>query len=232
MEDTTDMPRPLPDPKTPLGYRRDGRPVFPILGADPTDPSNAQLPAAGEPPVTAVDQETLSRLLAREKDQGGRTAVKKLLETLGFDKPDDLSAFVTAQRQAEQAKLSEAERREQDAAQAILVAEARERAAAARERQASRRAALVALGASGDDLADAERLLAVDDEADERTVSDAAAALKTRRPELFAAVQPAAAPPAPGGSPAGGPPPRGTSQPKPGSAGLDMARRRGHIAAD
>jgi hypothetical protein len=220
------MDRLLPDPRTPVGHRRDGRPIFPILGADPTDPSNDQLSDPAQPAAPAgqpMDQETLTRLLAREKQQGERAAVRKLVEQLGFAKTDELAAFVKAQQDAKAAQLSEIERREQAAAEAQTAAEQREVLAAARERAAVRRAALVGLGASGDDLRDAERLLAVD--ADEDAVADAAAALKARRPELFgtAAVPPAA----PGGSPAGGPPPRGGSVPKRGAAGAEMARKRG-----
>ncbi|MFE0702527.1 hypothetical protein [Streptomyces sp. NPDC058872] len=233
LEDTT-MARPLPDPLMPLGHRRDGRPIFPILGAAPTDPS-AQPGSEPNPSGTGtgvvVDQDTLARLLAREKDQGGRTAVKKLLGELGFEKPDELATFVTAQREAQQAQLTEIERREQAAADATKAAETRERAAAARERAAVRRGALVALGASGDNLADAELLLTVTDDADEQTVADAAATLAQRRPELFGQPGQITPPPAPGGSPAGGPPLRGSGQPKAGSGGLEMARRRGHLKA-
>ncbi|MQY11438.1 hypothetical protein SRB5_15560 [Streptomyces sp. RB5] len=228
------MLRVLPDPRAPLGYRHDGRPIFPILGAAPNDlsaqPGN---PGTGTSPDTGtrtvVDQDTLSRLLAREKDQGGRTAVKRLLDQLGFDKPDDLTAFVTAQREMQQAQLTEVERRERAAETAAEAAKQREAAAAAKECAFVRRSALVTLGASGDNLADAERLLAVDDDADEPAVVNAATALKARRPELFG-THPAPPPPAPGGSPAGGPPPRGSGQPKARSAGLAMAKRRGYLA--
>ncbi|WP_127353893.1 hypothetical protein [Actinacidiphila soli] len=234
LEDEIRMVRPLPHPRTVVGHRRDGRPIYPILGADPTDPSNDQLPDLAQPALPAapagqpMDQETLTRLLAREKQQGERAAVRKLVEQLGFAKTDDLAAFVKAQQDAKAAQMSEVERREQAAAEAQTAAEQREALAAARERAAVRRAALVGLGASGDDLRDAERLLAVDDDADEQAVADAAAALKTRRPELFgtAAVPPAA----PGGSPAGGPPPRGGNVPKRGAAGAEMARKRGYTA--
>jgi hypothetical protein len=40
LEDWIRMDRLRPDPRTPVGYRRDGRPIFPMLGADPTDASN------------------------------------------------------------------------------------------------------------------------------------------------------------------------------------------------
>lgn len=230
LEDDTVMASPLPDPHTPTGHRRDGRP---ILGVDPTAPSNNQLGDPAQPPAvtppasgTVVDQDTLSKLLAREKEQGGRAAIRKLLEQLGFGKAEDLTAFVKAQQDAEAAQLTEVQRREKAAADATAAAAAREAAAAARERAAVRRAALVALGATGADLADAERLLAVDDDADDQALTDAAAALKARRPELFGTAP--KAPAAPGGSPAGGPPPRGGNTPKRGAAGAEMARRRGY----
>lgn len=223
------MARPLPDPHTPIGHRSDGRPIYPMLGADATDPSNTQLGDPTEPPTpaptgTVVDQESLSRLLAREKEQGGRAAVRKLVEQLGFEKADDLATFVKAQQDAAQAQLSEVERRERAAADAAAQAATREAAAVARERAAERRASLVALGATGANLTDAERLLTVDDDADEQALNAAAAVLKTRRPELFGAQT---LPSAPGGSPAGGPPPRGGTVPKRGAAGAEMARRRG-----
>src|SRR5690242_11669210 len=105
------MDRLLPNPRTPVGYRRDGRPIYPILGAEPADPSNQQLPPSPNtdppnlqlpppnadpavPPAQLPDQETLNRLLAREKQQGERAAIRKLVEQLGFTKTDDLTTFV------------------------------------------------------------------------------------------------------------------------------------------
>ncbi|MFJ5895693.1 hypothetical protein ACIQFZ_09565 [Streptomyces sp. NPDC093064] len=182
------MDRLLPDPRAPVGYRRDGRPIFPIVGADPTDPSNQQLPPApnlAAPPT--LDQEALTRLLAREKQQGGRAAVRDLIEQLGFTKADDLTAFVQQQRDAQTAALSDLERREQAAADKEAAAVQREAQAVARERAAARRAVLVGLGATGADLKDAELLLVVNADADEQAITEAAEALKTRRPELFGA---------------------------------------------
>jgi hypothetical protein len=228
------MDRLLLDPRTPVGYRRDGRPIYPIVGADPTDPSNQLLPTAPNTDPAApsasgqpVDQDALNRLLAREKQQGERAAIRKLVEQLGFAKTDDLTTFVQQQRDAQAAQLSEIERREQAAAEASAAAAAREAQAIVRERAAVRRSVLVALGATGDDLKDAERLLVVEDDAGEDTIAEAAEALKVRRPELFAVTSAPAAPAAPGGSPAGGPPPRGGTMPKPGQHGADMARQRG-----
>lgn len=225
------MTRPsLPNPLAPVGYRRDGRPIYPILGASPEHDLNKpnEDPAAG-----GVTQDDLSRLLAREKTQGGRAAVKKLLDGLGFADTEKLTEFVTATRDAERAALSEVERREQAAQDKLHAAEAREAQAVARERAAIRRAVLAGLGAAGEDLDDAvlliDRALDGQDDADEETVTAAAEQLAERRPELFGTGR-VTVPPAPGGSPAGGPPPRGATPPKPGAAGLDMARRRGYIS--
>ncbi|MEU4166112.1 hypothetical protein AB0F46_04400 [Streptomyces sp. NPDC026665] len=219
----------LPNPLAPLAHRRDGRPVYPILGASPEDESNKPEGDGGG----AVKQEDLSRLLAREKTQGGRAAVKKLLGELGFDDSEALTEFVTTKRDAEQAALTGLQRREQAADEKLRTAEAREAQAIARERAASLQAALAGLGAVGDDLADAVRLidraLADQPDGDEEAITAAAEQLKERRPELFGQAR-EITPPAPGGSPAGGPPSRGGVPPKPGMAGLEMARRRGFIA--
>ncbi|MFJ4412995.1 hypothetical protein [Streptomyces sp. NPDC088925] len=223
------MSRSLPHPFTVLGFRRDGRPIHPILGADERDPSN-NLPS-GE---TVVDQATLARLLAREKSQGERAGVKTLLERLGFEKADELTAYIERQRDAETATLSELEKRERAAEEKAREAERRIAEAAARERTATRRTALAGLGAAGDDLVDAEALLraAIPEDADEETVQKAAKELHGRRPMLFSVGSGSAAgsdgTPAPGGSPAGGGPVH-RKTPVPGAAGLDMARRRGYI---
>lgn len=223
--------RSLPSPLAPVGRRRDGRPIYPILGASSEDESNKPEGDAGAP-NGSVTQEDLSRLLAREKTQGGRAAVKKLLGELGFDNSEALTEFITTKRDAEQAALTELQRREQAADEKLRAAEAREAQAAAKERVAIRRAALAGLGAAGDDMADAVLLIdrALDDQpdADEEAVAAAAEQLKGRRPELFGQAR-ETTPPAPGGSPAGGPPSRGGVPPKPGAAGLEMARRRGFI---
>ncbi|MFE9404870.1 hypothetical protein ACFYNY_24460 [Streptomyces sp. NPDC006530] len=121
----------LPNPLEPVGYRRDGRPICPILGASSEDDSNKSDGDVGFD--GSVTQEDLSWLLAREKTQGGRAAVKKLLGDLGFDNSEALAEFITAKREAEQGALSEVERREQAAEKKLRAAEAREAQAAARE---------------------------------------------------------------------------------------------------
>ncbi|MGX1840594.1 hypothetical protein [Streptomyces diastaticus] len=185
-------------------------------GGDPPPPApQAPKPAPpAEPPHVTYTQDELARLAAKEKDQGRRAGAKAALEEFatehGFSNVDDAKAFIAAARQAQEAALSEQEKREKALAEREAAAEAREQAALARERVASRRALLAGLGATGDDLDDATQLLRADDDADEATLTAAAEALKTRRPELFGGTTtPAAAPklpPAPSGAPAGGPP--------------------------
>ena len=202
-----------------------------MTAPQPNPPAAA--PSAPEEGTTLITQDTLAKLLTREKSQGERAAIRKLVADLGFTDAADLTTWVQTQRTAEQAALSEIERREQAAVQREQAAVQREQQAAAQIQAARRQAALARLGAAGANLADADRLLDLADDADDQAVADAATALQARRPELFAAA-PAAAitpPPAPGGSPAGGPPPRGHNIAPAGSAGLDMAKRRGYVAA-
>ncbi|MCX5206762.1 hypothetical protein OG897_35825 [Streptomyces sp. NBC_00237] len=222
------MTRSLPAPHTVLGYRRDGRPIFPVLGASPEDESN------DEHTVT-LTQAKLNTLLAREKDQGGRAALRTLADKLGFPSTTDLTEYVTGQRQAEQEQLTESQRREQLLVEREKTAVAREAQALSRERDAARRALLAGVGALGRDLDDAVALLRVSDDADETAVGEAVADLKSRRPELFGPAQPGSPvlPAAPGGAPASVPPARpGAVDRKPGAAGVEMARRRGLLPAN
>lgn len=165
--------------------------------------------------------------MAREKDQGGRAAVRGLVDTLGFSSASALEEFVTGARQAEQEQLTEAQRQEQALTEREKAISAREAAAIAQEREATRRAVLVGAGAMGHDLEDAAALLRAPDDADEDALEEAVRELKDRRPELFAK-RTTASPAAPGGAPASVPPSRPASiDRRPGAAGLDMARRRG-----
>ncbi|MGW2886440.1 hypothetical protein ACWDDN_13985 [Streptomyces griseoruber] len=231
-----------PLPLAPLGYRRNGRPILPIVGASSDDPGDPPIsdPTTEDSGVTMVSipQNELSRRLTREKDQGRRAGVRDLLGQLGFESARDLTEYVQSQRQAEQQqkdaereRLSEVERREQTAAEREHQAQEREAAATAREQDAARRAALVGLGATGAELEDAVALLAreIEPDADETALTRAAEELKRRRPELFDTTAPQAPVPPPSGSPAGVPPRTGGTPPRPGQFGLDIARRRGHL---
>ncbi|MFJ1993086.1 hypothetical protein [Streptomyces asiaticus] len=217
-------------------------PFSPVCYADGGDPPAGEPPAAeppkpGPPPARTFTQDEVAALAAKEKAQGERAGARAALEKFaadnGFSNVDDAKAFIEEARKAREAQLSEQEKREQALAKREQELADRETAAVARERAAARRAVLVGLGATGDDLEDAAALLRVDDDADDATVQDAAEKLKERRPELFgvaSAAPPApSTPPAPGGAPAGGPPARQTPGGKPGDRGREMARLRGHL---
>ncbi|MDK0524997.1 hypothetical protein [Streptomyces sp. ML-6] len=190
--------------------------VFYNDGGDPpvgSVPNPADPPKPAPPAQRTFTQAEVEALAAKEKAQGQRAGARTALEEFaaehGFNNVDDAKAFIAAARKAQQDALSEDEKRRQELEQRERELAAREAAATARERDANRRAVLVGLGATGDDLEDAAALLRVDDSADESTVRDAAEKLKERRPELFGtkpAPQPSALPPAPGGAPAGSPP--------------------------
>ncbi|MEU5322997.1 hypothetical protein AB0G67_40535 [Streptomyces sp. NPDC021056] len=215
--------------------------VFYNDGGDPpaappaTDPPVTDPPKPGPPPRTFTQAE-VEALAAREKAQGKRSAAKEFAEKNGFNSVEDAEAFIEAARKAQEDALTEQQKREKALADREAAADAREKAAIARERDANRRATLVGLGATGDDLEDAAALLRVPDDADDAAIAEAAAKLKERRPELFGATPPVdpaapALPPAPGGAPAGGPPSRQTATGKPGDRGREMARLRGHQRA-
>lgn len=212
--------------------------VFYNDGGDPPagDPNPVDPPKPG-PPARTFTQAEVEALAAKEKAQGKRSAAKEFAEKHGFTSIEDAEAFIAAARQAEEAQLSEQQKREKALADREAAADAREQAAIVRERNANRRATLVGLGATGDDLDDAAALLRVADDADDAAVAEAAAKLKERRPELFGitpAANPAATtlPPAPGGAPAGGPPSRQAPAGRPGDRGREMARLRGHVKSD
>lgn len=214
--------------------------VFYNDGGDPTvPPVTPPAPTADPPRPTPPAQRTFTQaeveaLAAKEKAQGKRSAAKEFAEKHGFNSIEDAEQFIETARKAQEDALSEHEKREKAVADREAAAAAREQAASARERDANRRAALVGLGAIGDDLEDAAALLRVPDDADDAAIADAASKLKQRRPELFGVTpdpDPNAnqLPPAPGGAPAGGPPSRQAATGKPGDRGREMARLRGHL---
>jgi hypothetical protein len=193
--------------------------VFYNDGGDPT-PAPTPTPADIKPAAPAVDpakqftQDDLDRIAAREKAQGKRSALKEFAEARGFTSIEDAEEFIEAARKTQQDALSEDEKRRQELERREQEAEAKMAAAVSRERDAIRKAAVMGLGATGDDLADAlallDRDLAAQPDADEAAVTAAAEALKARRPALFGTAPaqhtPQTLPPAPGGAPAGGGP--------------------------
>jgi hypothetical protein len=186
----------------------------------PAAPAPAQGPGQGDDDhKVTLTQDRLTVMMTREKDEGRRAALRQIAEAAGLDPetfdPTSFGELFQEAEKARKAQLSEQERRAEDLAtreQALAdreeAAKRREAEAARRDRDSQVRAALVRLGATGDDLDDAAALIRIDDQADAAAITTAADALKTRRPELFGAPAPGVLPPAPHGGPAGGPPPR------------------------
>lgn len=187
----------------------------------PTPPAPSPAPAVDpdEDKVT-VTQRRLNVIMRDEKEEGRRSAYRAMAEAAGID-PDafDPAKFGEVFKQAEQARqaqLSEEQRRTEELTARERAIEAREQAAVQREQEAAQRdrdsrirAALVRLGATGEDLEDAAALMRVADDADDTAITEAADALKARRGELFGApATPQTLPPAPSGGPAGGNAPR------------------------
>ncbi|MEU4916879.1 MULTISPECIES: hypothetical protein [Streptomyces] len=225
-----------------------GLAVFYNSGGDPEpQPTPAPAPKPTPPPAAPAPareftQEDLDRIAAREKAQGKRSALKEFAEEQGFSSAEDAAAFIAAARQAQQAALSEEDKRRQELDRREQELAAKEAAAVARERAAVRRAALMKLGALGDDLEDALALLDRDlhdqPDADEATVTTAAEAIKARRAALFGA-DPAATrtpapvlPPAPAGAPAGGPPRTPAVKDDIKARALERARKMGYAKPD
>ncbi|MER0443028.1 hypothetical protein ABR738_00305 [Streptomyces sp. Edi4] len=205
----------------------------------------AEADAADAEENVTVTQKRLSLLLTREKDQGRQAALRALASDAGLD-PDtidatqlkrvlaDARALREAQLSDEQRREAEFERREQAVAAKESEAATALAAAQTQLQEVQRTAALVGIGAAGEDLEDALVLLdkALKDSADPDTdaIAEAAKDLKKRRPGLFGAAETTTAPkqptpPAPSGSPAGGTPRRQAAVGKPGDAGRRMAAR-------
>jgi hypothetical protein len=210
--------------------------------ADVAARAGQQPPAAPPaPPATPPDEETvtftqrrLNVIMKDEKEEGRRAAFRSVAEAAGLDPesfdPAKFGDMIKQAEQARQAQLSEEQRRaeelanrEKELTDRLAAAEKREAEAAQRDRDSKVRAALVRLGATGDDLDDAARLITVPDDADDTAITAAADKLKERRGELFGATPPQQLPPAPSGAPASGNAPR---QPAPGKDAVkDEARK-------
>lgn len=185
----------------------------------PPAPPAAPAPAPGEQEVTFT-QRRLNKMMSEEKEEGRRAAYRAIADAAGLN-PDDFdpAKFGEVFKQAEQARqqqLSEEQRRAEELQKREQALQAREEAAAQREKEAADRdrasrirAALVKLGATGDDLEDAAALLRVADDATDDDITQAAEKLKERRAEMFGGTAaPQSLPPAPSGGPAGGNAPR------------------------
>ncbi|MFD7867324.1 hypothetical protein [Streptomyces sp. NPDC059783] len=211
------------------------------LAARTTPPAPAPAPNTDpEDEKVTFTQRRLNTIMASEKEEGRRSALRALAESAGLN-PDqvDLEQVGKLLKEAGEAnrqRMTEVERREADAqataeraAQQVADAEKQAAAANALAYEAQQQMALIRLGANPDDLADVTALLRNDlngiDQPTEDQIREKAEALKARRPGDFGGTPtPPILPPAPGGAPAGGPPPRTPAGSK--DAVRDAARAR------
>ncbi|MFH9425956.1 hypothetical protein [Streptomyces sp. NPDC017529] len=196
----------------------------------PTVPTPAQAaPAPPQPNPSPVDpdqdgekitltQRRLNIIMRDTKEAARRSTVRALAEATGLDPEQvdlgQIGQLVKDAQATREAALTEEQRRIEAMDKREKALEAREAEAAKKARETSIQAVLVRLGATDDDLLDAYDLLErrIPEGADADAISEAATALKERRPDFFGTAKAPAAPPplppAPGGSPAGGPGPR------------------------
>lgn len=217
--------------------------------ADLAQRGNQGQPPAPQPPAApqyVLDRETgepltqdqFTRIMTRESAKGRNKALRPLFESVGLDfdhaNPDteklaqllkDAETTRQAQLSDDQRRGEEFDRRQQELAAREEQIKAKEAEAARRDRDTRIRSTLVSLGATGDDLDDAARLLAVPDDATDEQILEAATQLKERRSVLFGGpAAPQTLPAAPSGGPAAGNLPQ---QPNPGKNALqDAARQR------
>ncbi|MFE6126737.1 hypothetical protein ACFQ6Q_00470 [Streptomyces sp. NPDC056437] len=208
-------------------YFYNGDPATPPAGGDPNP---ADPPKPGPPASRTFTQDDLTALAAKEKAQGERAGARAALEKFaadhGFSTIEDAKAFIEEGRKAKEAQLTDQQRKEQELTDLQAKLEQDRLQLAADRRANVREQALARLGAFDltddqgrvttpnlqDALAMLDRDLRDEPDAEPDRVAAVAAALKTRRPELFGTTAPAPAPqvlpPAPSGAPAGGPPAR------------------------
>lgn len=145
---------------------------------------------------TQADVEAAAaRALSDGKRQGKAAQEQAIKDALGVSL-DEAKTILQQSKDAETARLSEAERREKAAADREAAAQARETAAVKRERDALVRAELIAAGAGAgiqdenerrEIIADAAKLVSIGDDADEAAIREAVGKVKGRHAGMFGA---------------------------------------------
>jgi len=149
---------------------------------EPTEPE-----VTSDPVVPSFSQDDMTRVAAREKDQGKRQGQKEVLEALGFSSVDEAKDFAKLIRDAEAAQLSEVERAKRDAEKAKSEAEEikseaqRDRYMAMVERE------LLKAGVDLDHVTKVSRLVDCDVHSSAEDISTAVADLRAEMPNLFPA---------------------------------------------
>lgn len=199
-----------------------------IAGAAEGDPPTppAAPPAALPPAPATPDLAALQAELDRARTAGTSEATSTLLKQLGFDKLEDAAEFVQAKREADTAQLSEVEKREKAAADALAAAQAREGDAKRLIERGIVRNALQTAGVAVENLDDVEGSVRIEGEITAETAKAAVDAMKAK--PVFVSYFTAAATPAPppSGHTPGTPPPAGQPSTTLLQKGADIARQR------
>jgi hypothetical protein len=183
----------------------------------PEDPEHKPDPKeeddGSKPPPKTFTQEEVNRMMAKEKNDGRRSATNEILEKFGVKTVEEAEAILQKMRDSEEAEKTEAQKAKEAAEKEKAEAE-KERQSAKRDRLETKiERALLKAGVEVDILERAVRLVDVEDlEADQDTVQAAVDALKEDMPQLFTPSDKKTDPKPPGGDP-GRPPRNGNQKP-------------------
>ncbi|MST48923.1 hypothetical protein [Mobiluncus porci] len=167
----------------------------------------------------------LNERINAARAQAERAGKREVAESLGFEDAEKLKAFIDQAKADRQAAETETEKKERELADREKALSEKTAQTAAAEALLLKKSALIELGATGDNLSDAVRLLDIPSDASADEVKTAAEGLKTRRPEMFNAVKTPNIPPV--NTPAS--PDTGS---KPGGLGRVYAEKYGYVKAE
>jgi len=153
-------------------------------GGEAKDPEDSEQEDSGNT-GKVFTQEDLTRVGTREKDQGKRQGQREVLAALGVQSIEEAAALAQQLRDAEDEKLSEADRAKKEAETQRAEAE-RDRQAAREERLASKvERKLLKEGVDPKLVDKVSRLVEVDVDSTDEDIITAIADLKEEAPQMF-----------------------------------------------
>ena len=167
-------------------------------------------PTESQPEKTFA-QEDVTRIAAREKDEGKRAGQRAVLQELGFDSIEEAQSFRRQLDEAESAKLSEVDRAKKEAERDREDAARDRLEAASMKHSITVERVLVKQGLDQEIAEEVSQLVKVDVGSTQEEISTAIAELKQKMPQLFTSVPGATGTPKipngdPGRAPSGNPP--------------------------
>jgi hypothetical protein len=204
----------------------------------PEENENEEDPEGGTKTKGGKSEDEVRRIAAEEKRQGIAKGKKDLLKDLGFESEEEVKQLIKFAKDTQEATASEVDKATKKAEQAetkLATAEAR---AATAERNLAIFQTLVESGVPGKTMKDVQRLLDLEDDADEDGIKKAVEDLKERLPALFDVSEEGedstggtSGSEGKGGKPESKVPNPGGKREKPGKAGDAMARGRATLYA-